>query len=210
LQYHYQPQQNPAALRKKKQLDTNLTQSTSAILEHLAQTKAPVLPSFNAKYSYVKWQQLCLLEISTSKSTYYKNMVKTNADGTKYLDPELPQEKKADLFAIINKAMKPEHLEFLDHSVISRSDGIELWQLCESCYTPYEKSRYEKKELDNAFDTMKKGSKKSNDEFLKRVEIQASQLVTDRIFPTDQEKQLTLLKGLDTVTLEGPILSVTY
>ena len=67
-----------------------------------------------------------------------------------------------------------------------------------------------KKQLERAFENLKKGTNKSPDDFLKRVEAQASTLATYDIFPTDQDKALTLLKGLQSNKLEAPILSVTY
>ena len=83
---------------------------------------------------------------------------------------------------LFNKALKSKNLEFFDFSVIARSDQLELWQLCESRYAPMEKSSYEKKQLERDFETMKKGT---NEDFLKRVEIQASNLVAYGIFCTD-------------------------
>ena len=88
---------------------------------------------------------MCQLEIATTKRQYYKSFIKTSTTGEKFLDPTLSQEKQSELFALLNKAIKAENLEFLDHSVISRSDDLEIWELCKSRYAPTEKLRLEKK-----------------------------------------------------------------
>jgi len=183
---------------------------TTAILDHTVNTKPPVLPSYNPKHSFKKWQYMCLLEFSTSKSPYYKSFVTVGENEVTILNPSLTKDQKKDLFALLNKAMKPENLEFIDFSVIARSDGVELWNLCQSRYAPLEKSVYEKKLLERDFEAMKKGNKETYDDFLKRVEAQSSHLATYGIHPTDQDKALTLLKGLKSEKLEAPILSITY
>ena len=182
----------------------------TTLWETTNQSTKPVLPSYNTKYSFKKWQSLCLLEFSTSKSKYYKSFVVSSDSGEKILDPTMSTDKKSDLFALLNKAIKAENLGFLDHSIIARSDGLELWKLCESRYAPAEKSPLEKKQLERTFENMKKGKNESPDDFLKRIETQVTTLATYGIYPTHQDKALTLLKGLQSDKLEGPILSVTY
>ena len=204
------PQPQQLSMKPEPTRDKQVGIDFTSWFDHSAISKAPTLPPFNPKHSFKKWQSLCILELSTSKSSYYKSFTTLDASGRRILNPELDRDKRADLFALLNKAMKPENLEFLDFSVIGRSDGLELWQLCESRYAPSEKSAYEKKQLEREFENMKKAPNESADNFLKRVETQAANLATYKIFPTEQDKALTLLKGLHSTKLEAPILSVTY
>mmetsp|Transcript_3574 Transcript_3574/g.4956 ORF Transcript_3574/g.4956 Transcript_3574/m.4956 type:complete len:178 (+) Transcript_3574:287-820(+) len=80
-------------------------------LDPSTQSHKPVLPLYNPKYSYKKWQWLCLPEFATSKSKYYKSFVISKKMVILFY-PAMLQDKKSNLFALLNKVIKPEDLEF--------------------------------------------------------------------------------------------------
>ena len=187
----------------------DLTSLSTLLQNHTTPSSKQFFPTFHKKDDFFSWRSLCILELSSSRSSFYNDFITFNSEGIASFKQDMSCQQNRELFKITRHALSTTlDTTFITTDCITSANGLNLWKTLEQRYRPLPKDEIEKIDFQTEFTKLSRNSNETHENFLIRFEKFVSEMAYFHMKPSTLHQVLVFLDGLQEPLLGDPICTI--